>query len=256
MIVQYAILNDVHFPFENKSAYAVALKILQSLPALGGIYLNGDIGEFQGVSAWPVHPTEKNINLFAELTYLNNKFDELQNLFPEVPVTYICGNHEYRLFRFIRDLAPQLWGVMPDCPTLLKFEQRPRWKFVDYSVSQIERCGKSNLYLRHEPLVGGANHSKGTAVKASVDIAYGHTHTYQTNMHRKFGPKPYDTKAYSLGFLGDRTRKVFDYRGSKDDWIEGMTVVDCETKSGDYSLEFVRMNKLPVLFRGKLFALR
>lgn len=253
MIVRYGVLNDIHFPFENKTAYATAVRLLASV-GIEHLFLNGDIGEFQGVSSWPVHPTEKNIHLVAEIAYMNKKFDDLCSIFPGVPVTYICGNHEYRLFRFIRDIAPQMWGLVPGCPQLLQFEKRPNWKFVDYGPTQLVRCGKSKLYLRHEPLGRGANHAKQTAEVSLVDIAYGHTHAYQTHSHRKFGPTPITTRAYSLGFLGDRTRSVFDYRGPKDSWVEGATVVECDAATGDYSLEFIDLRKFPVLYRGKKYS--
>ncbi len=184
---------------------------------------------------------------------MNQKFDELCELFPDTPVTYICGNHEYRLFRFIRDLAPQLWGIVPDCPTLFNFDKRPYWKFVDYTTDQLV---KSKLYLRHEPLGHGKHCAAQTATESSVDIAFGHVHSFQIFTHKKFGPTPYQVKAYALGFLGDKTRHVFDYRGSKDNWTEGFTVIECEVETGEYTLEFINLSKLPVLWRGKKYGTR
>lgn len=245
-------MNDIHFPFECRTRYSVAMKILQDLSP-SRIYLNGDIVEFQGVSSWPVHPSERGMQYMDEILYANKRFDELMELFPDVPVTYICGNHEHRLYRFIRDLAPQLWGVMPDCPQLLQFDRRPYWKFIDYTNEQLVQCGESNLYLRHEPLGGGKNNARMTAENSCVDIAFGHTHTWQSFSHKKFGPRPFITRSFSLGFLGDKSRHVFDYRGSKDNWIEGITIVECDEETGAYTLEFIDMRVLPVLFRGKLY---
>lgn len=154
-IESYAILNDVHFPFEDKQRYALALKIMSHVKP-SHIYLNGDIGEFQGVSSWPMHPA-------------------------------------------------------------------------------------SNLYLRHEPLAGRANHAKTTAEKSYMDIA---------------GLKPYSNKAYSLGYLGDKSRHVFDYRGASDNWTVGFTIIQCETKTGQYELDFIRLEKIPVFYRGQMFDLK
>lgn len=218
------------------------------------IYLNGDIGEFQGVSSWPMHPSEK-LDFCTELAYINKRFDELCELFPKVPVTFICGNHEYRFFRYIRDMAPQMWGLL-DCPSLLKFPDRPGWKYVDYGPSQYVKCGRSNLWLRHEPLGGGLNCAKFTAENAYVDTAFGHTHTYQVHSHKKMGPRPFTVKAYSLGWLGDSTKTVFDYRGSKDRWVQGMTLVETDPNTGDYVLEFIDLTRLPVLYRGAKYDAR
>jgi hypothetical protein len=250
-LLDYAILNDIHFPFEDRTRYGVALKIIKSLPNLAHIYLNGDIGEFLSVGSWPHHPQD-HMKLADEVAYMNKRFDEIEKLFPGVPVTLIEGNHCYRFFRYIRDIAPQMWGLI-DCPLLLKFPERPGWKFVPYGPTQLVRCGKSNLYLRHEPLGRGQACAKVTAESSVCDIAFGHTHTYQVYSHRKFGPCPVITKAYSLGWLGDKSRTVFDYRGAKDSWVEGMTVVRAEPTSGDYELTFIDLRKLPVYFQGTKF---
>lgn len=234
----YGMLNDVHFPFECRKRYPKAIEIFKK-KKITRLFLNGDIGEFQGVSAHPIHPSDK-WAFNEEVDYLNKKFDELQDAFPDVPVTYICGNHEYRFFRYIRDLAPQMWGLI-DCPLILKFEQRPRWKFVDYGPTQLVKAGDANLYLRHEPLGTSRRHCPMTAETSLVDIAYGHTHTYQVSTHRKFGPSPVMTTAYSCGFLGDKTRHVFDYRGPKDSWAEGCTTIEVDTKTGEYELKFNRL---------------
>lgn len=249
---QYAIFNDVHFPFEDRSRYKVGLNIVKKLKNLRHIYLNGDIAEFSGVSSYAKHPGESP-QFAQEIEYVNKKFDEIQYMFQDIPVTLIEGNHCYRLFRYIRDVAPSMWGLI-NCPSLFKFPERPEWKFVLYGPSQLVRCGKSDLYLRHEPLGGGTlSHAKTTAEKSYVDLAYGHTHAYQTFAHRKFGPKPFVTRAYSLGWLGDRTKSIFDYRGSKDNWVEGMTIVECDPKSGQYTLEFIDLRKIPVLYRGVMY---
>lgn len=244
---RYGIMNDIHFPFEDKSRYKLALKIFHDV-GINQLFLNGDIGEFLGVSTHPSHPIDR-IGFAKEVDYINNKFDELQSIFSDIPVTLICGNHCYRFFRFVRDVAPQMWGLL-DCPALFKFPDRPGWKFVDYGPSQFVKCGAANLWLRHEPLAGGLAHAKGTAENSYVDIAYGHTHQYAVGTHKKIGPRPFLTKAYSLGWLGDETRNVFDYRGSKDRWVKGVTLVEACKKTGDYSLEFIDLTKIPVLYRG------
>lgn len=250
-MVRYGIMNDIHFPFEDRTAYQTAINILKSVN-ISSLYLNGDIGEFQGVSSHPVHPGEK-ASFCHEIEYINKKFDELSLLFPDIPVILIEGNHCYRFFRYIRDIAPHMWGLI-DCPLILKFDERPLWRFVPYGPTQLVKCGDSNLYLRHEPLGGGkALHSKATAEASYIDIGYGHTHTYSTYSHKKFGPNPIANTAYSLGWLGDKSRHCFDYRGPKDAWVRGCTIVETDPETGQYTLEFINLEKLPVLYRGKYY---
>lgn len=237
-VVQYAILNDIHFPFEAK-AYYTALSQMQSWPALREIFLNGDIAEIESVSSHPRGPLAERL-LINELEYTNKKFDQLQNLFPKIPVNYISGNHEYRVYRYLRDVAPQLWGML-SMPELFKFKERG-WMFHDYSCDQLVKCGKAKgLYVRHEPLVGGVNHAKGTAEKSVVSIIYGHTHVYQQYSHKKFGPSPYLVTAMSNGFLGNIKADCFNYRGSKDNWINGFARVDVDERTGEYEARFVAL---------------
>ncbi len=239
-LIQYAIMNDIHFPYESPLYYR-ALSQMQSFPDLRGIILNGDIAEIESVSKHAKGPRSQSI-LLDELDYLNQKLDELMKLFPGIPICYVCGNHEYRMFRFVRDVAPQLYGML-DAPLLLKFHDRKNFKFVDYTPNQLVKVGLCrDLYARHEPLSGGATHAKGTAEKSVVSIIYGHTHVYQTYTHKKFGPTPYSVTAISNGWLGDINKDCFDYRGSKDNWQEGYMRIDCEENTGEYEWHFQVLN--------------
>lgn len=236
-IVSYAILNDIHFPYESK-AYYRALALMQKWPNLKHIYLNGDIAEIESCSSHPKTPTAQQL-LLNEIDYVNKKFDMLERMFPDVKVHYICGNHEHRIFRYLRDIAPNLWGMLSS-PKLFKFDERPNFKFYDYGPTQLIKCGSTkDLYVRHEPLAGGANHAKGTAEKAYVSIIYGHTHVHQIYTHKKYGPKPIVCTAISNGFLGDIKADCFNYRGTKDNWQLGFTRVDCDESTGEYKYEFI-----------------
>lgn len=238
-IHQYAILNDIHFPFESP-AYYTAIDMIRNFPDLRGIYLNGDIAEIESASKH-ARSSKHQALLLEELDYVNQKFDTLQRLFPDLPVQYLCGNHEYRIFRLIRDQAPQLWGILSE-PKLFKFDERPRWTFWDYGPTQLVKVGKTkDLYCRHEPIAGGQMHSKGTAEKSVVSIIYGHTHVYQQYTHKKFGPAPYNVTAISNGWLGDISKPCFNYRGSKDNWQLGFTRVDCDERTGEYEARFIRL---------------
>lgn len=231
-IIQYAVLNDIHFPYESK-AYYKALKKIEGFPKLKCIFLNGDIAEIESVSTHPKTPAAQS-SLLKELDYINEKFDELEKRFPSILVCMIEGNHCYRIFRFIRDVAPSLWGMV-ETPKLFRFEER-NWHFVPYGPNQWQKCGKTNLWLRHEPLVMGMNCAKLTAEKSTVNILFGHTHTYAQYSHKRNGPEPQIVTATSGGWLGDINRDCFDYRGNKDNWRLMFTRIDCDEDTGEYEL--------------------
>lgn len=238
-LATYAVLNDIHFVYESPAYYA-ALAQMKNWPNLKHIYLNGDIAEIESVSTHPKGPTAQK-SLLVELDYLRERLDEIEKMFPGVPVTYLSGNHEYRMYRFIRDVAPEMWGML-HAPTLLNFDRRPSWRYVDYGPSQLVKIGATtDLYCRHEPLAGGQVHAKGTAEKSIVSIIYGHTHVIQSYTAKKFGPKPYWVHAFSNGWLGNLQNPCFDYRGSKDNWQLGFGRVDCDEASGVWEYKFIRL---------------
>lgn len=238
--VQYAVMNDIHFPYENKVAYAKALAIIKSLPNLEHIYLNGDIGEIESVSKYTRSPTAQHI-LKHEIDYINTKLMELEMMFPDIPVTYIEGNHEHRIYRFVLNIAPQFWGLNT-IEQLLQFDKRPHWRFVSYLTDQWVKCGKTkDLYLMHEPVGSGQTHSKTTAEQCYVSVLYGHTHVYQQYTKKIHGPEPYLVTATSGGYLGNINAECFGYRGKKDNWVNGFTVIDCDTETGEYDLKFIRL---------------
>ena len=239
-VIQYGIFNDIHFPKEDRVRYARALSLMSHFPDLRGIYLNGDIMEIESVSSHPKSPLAQR-SLLAEIEYGVERFFELKKMFPDVPVTYIAGNHEHRVLRYIRDVSPEMYGLI-DCPKLLRFDELG-WRFVDYGPAQWVRLGKTrDLWLRHEPLVGGANHAKGSAEKAYVSLLYGHTHVFQQYFHKKMGPEPFLVSATSCGWLGDINDACFDYRGPRDNWVSGFTRVDCDEETGEYEIRFIRLD--------------
>lgn len=235
-LIKYAVLNDIHFPYEGP-AYYKAFDMMKQTPNLSGIYLNGDICEIESVSSHPKGPAAHRL-LMAELEQINVKFDTIQNAFQYVPVRYLEGNHEFRIYRYLRDVSPELWGLI-SCPKIFKFDNRPHWTFHQYGPTQLEKIGRTkDLYCRHEPLVGGQFHAKGTAEKSVVSMIYGHTHVYQQFTHKKFGPTPYSVTALSNGWLGDINQECFNYRGARDNWQSGFSMIECDEKSGDYEVRF------------------
>lgn len=237
-VVSYAVLSDIHFPYEGK-AYYQAIEQMRTWTNLKEIFLNGDILEIESCSRHPKTPAAVK-SLLAECDYANQKFDTLQNLFPEIPIRFIEGNHEHRILNYLRDECPSLWGMIHS-PKLFKFDER-NWLFFPYCSTQWVKCGKtSDLFLRHEPLVMGVNHAKGTAEKTYVSVMYGHVHQRAEYTLKKQGPSPYHVTAYSPGWLGNITKECFEYRGSKDNWTSGFARIDCDERTGEYEVKLIKL---------------
>ena len=72
------------------------------------IVLNGDVLDFQAVGKW-AKPPNKLLNLQDEIDWVKeNILRPVRELAPDADISFVIGNHEYRLVRFLADCAPSL----------------------------------------------------------------------------------------------------------------------------------------------------
>lgn len=214
------VIPDTHVPYHDEQAYNLMLKVAKD-QKLDEIVLLGDFGEFQAVSTHAKDPSfEKSLK--KETALVNKKLDELDLLFPKAKKVYIEGNHEYRLYRYIRDRAPELDGVF-NWMDLLRLKERKNWSWIPYGPDQKYAVLKSKLFARHEPASGGAHAAALTIQKTGNSVIFGHIHRiqeYQSVMldgrcHRGITP----------GWLGDQKHQVFDYVKGHHQWSLGFSIV-------------------------------
>lgn len=246
-IENYLIINDVHVPFHCKKSFSIFKKILKDHPP-NRLYLNGDIPEFESVSRHTKRPNHIRF-LIEEIAETNRYLDDIQKIY-KGPITWLYGNHEYRLDRYLVNMAPMLIGSVT-CNDAFKIHQRSKFNSISYMPRQLIRCGKSNLYLRHEPVGGGINHAKSTSEKSDFDVAYGHCHTIQSFTTKRLGG--FRKRSYALPCMLDWDNENFDYRGPKDNWTKGFTHVQAETKTGHYHLQCVETVDNMCFFDKKIY---
>jgi predicted phosphodiesterase len=214
------VIPDTHVPFEDKRAYELMLNVAKSLRGLKEIVLLGDYADFFHVTA---HKKSLYVGLdFKEERHLVcSRLRELQTIFPEVKKTFICGNHEQRLESYLRDKAPELFGII-DIPEFLAldlygFDYVPYGPFQRYEITE-------GLYARHEPIAGGVNHARGTVSKAVDSVIYGHTHSVQeAHIVSLSGELMF---GISSGWLGDKHHPVFSYLKGHAQWALSFTIID------------------------------
>jgi predicted phosphodiesterase len=214
------VIPDCHIPYHCKEAFDLMLKVAKD-QRIDEIVLLGDFGEFQSVSTHAKDPSFQK-SLVNEAKSVNKELDRLDRLFPHANKVYIEGNHEYRLYRYIRDRAPELDGIF-NWMDLLKLNQRKKWKWIPYSPDQRYPILKSKLLARHEPSSGGAHSAALTIQKTGNSVIFGHIHRiqeYQTVMldgrcHRGITP----------GWLGDQNHEVFNYVKGHHQWGLGFAIV-------------------------------
>lgn len=216
------IIPDTHVPFEDKQAYSMMLNVAEDVQP-EEIVILGDFGDFYSINSHGVDARLRHLNLVDEIAAVNDRLDELDELFPEARKVFIAGNHEHRLARYINNKAPELIG-MAEVDHLFSLHTRRNWKFVPYGPTQLYQVLGSHLFARHEPLSGSAHAAYQTVVKAGCSVVFGHIHRIQEYQVVMMDGKNH--RGISVGWLGDETHHVMEYVGGHHQWAKGFGVVD------------------------------
>jgi hypothetical protein len=215
------------------------------------IYILGDYADFYSVSSHGKDPRVLSM-LQDEVVDVLAGLQELDDLFPEAKKTFIQGNHEYRLERYLCNQAPALFGIT-STEHLLEFHKRPNWKYAVYGPNQMVSVGGSKLKARHEPVGSSA---KATAAKALCSLVYGHLHRIESS--HIVGLLGENHVAFSVGWLGDKRKdEIFGYCKSHQQWSLGFGIVYVDTVTGLFYPQTIHIledgNKISCVVNGKKF---
>jgi len=244
------VVPDVHKPFHHVKAYNLMLEVASFIQPKH-ILILGDYADFYSVSSHSRDPRVFSM-LEDELIDVLSGLDELDQLFPSAKKTFLQGNHEYRLERYLMDKAPALFGIT-STEHLMDFDKRPNWKFVHYGPNQRVAVAGSKLYARHEPLAPTA---KGTSTKALCSLVYGHIHRIEES--HIVGLDGTNHVAFSVGWLGDKRKEsIFGYVKGHHQWQLGFGLVYVDPSNGLFYHKKVHIlevdGKLSCVVNGKVF---
>lgn len=252
MIKTALIIPDCHIPYEDKKAYALMLKAAIDLKP-DEIVILGDFADFYAVSSHGKHPLLAH-TLMEEIERVIQRLDELDKLFPDTRKIFLEGNHEFRLERYIQNVAPGLFGVT-ETKNILKLDNRPNWKFIPYGPNQCHHVLQSYLRARHEPV---GNSAKLTAQRALCSLVYGHIHRIE--MSHAVGLDDTNHIAFSVGWLGDKNLdKIFGYVKNHHQWQMGFGVVRVDTSNRLFYPQMIQIlnigKKYSCLVDGKFYSI-
>lgn len=214
------IIPDSHIPYEDKRAYDLTIKVMQEHDP-EEIVLLGDYADFYGVGGHGKTPGLAK-SFMQEVEAVNARLDELDKKFPRAKKVYICGNHEWRLDRYVAKNAEDLDGLI-SVPQMFCLKQRKNWTWVPYTSDQLYQVAGSKLYARHEPLGGGTHVAHGSVVKAGCSLVFGHTHRLQESQVVMANGDQH--RGISLGWLGDPKHRVMSYVAGFHQWSQGFGLV-------------------------------
>lgn len=213
------IIPDCHIPYEHKPSYQLMLDVATDLDRLDEIVILGDYADFYDISSHPKDP-DVGSKLIDEVDEVVARLWQLRSLFPKAKITYIEGNHEYRLGRYIRDNCREFFGLI-SVQTLLNLDAM-KINFVPYGPSQKYSVLGSSLHARHEPIGGGIHCAYQTVTKAMESVIFGHTHRIQEHQIVSMDGQNY--RGISCGWLGDETHPVMGYVKNHHQWAKGFSI--------------------------------
>jgi predicted phosphodiesterase len=236
-------LSDVHRPYHSEQAWRLLMKVGRKLKPKH-IVVNGDFLDCYCVSNHSKDPSRVD-DLKWEIDDGKKGLRELESL--GAPNLYwLDGNHEFRLARYLKDKAPQLFNVV-DIPRLLELREHG-WRYIPYRDET--RIGK--LYLTHDVGSAGRYSTYKALDTYQHSIVTGHAHRISYVVE---GNAVGEYKlAAQFGWLGDVNKVDYMHRASaKKNWALGFGVGYLDPSTGYTYLTPVPIVRGTCMVNGELF---
>lgn len=176
------IANDFQVPFHDERALSL-FKLFLRRERPDWLILNGDFQDFWEISRFDQTPrTGKEFR--QEIQIGKGILRSFRRSLPEARITWIEGNHEFRLRRYLMQNARELYGLpglsVPDIFDLkrLRIEYIPCHELASKFTDNFIRVG--NLYVGHWDKVSknAAYAAKLLVEEKGVSLVQGHTHRF------------------------------------------------------------------------------
>jgi len=236
-------IPDCHVPYHDRRATDLVLKVLAAFKPNVVVTL-GDLFDFYAVSNHSKDPNRAKL-LEWEVSCANQFLDRLDRF--KIPrKIFIEGNHEFRLERYLRDKAPELYGLV-NVQKLFNLRGRG-WDFVAYKA--FTKIGK--LHLTHDTGRSGKYTAAQTLTDVQDNVVVGHAHRLQYVVEGNAKGKPHVSACF--GWLGDRDKTDYMHKvRANRDWALGFGVGYLEPASRLIHLVPVPLVNYTCVVEGKLY---
>lgn len=164
----WLVIPDCHIPYHSVPAWQLMVRAARAIKPHGIVVL-GDFVDCYPISFHAKDPARK-LRLADEIAHANQCLDELDALGAEQR-EYVMGNHEHRLERYIADKAPELHGVVPSIPQMLRLKRRG-WNVTGYR--DYVKIGR--VHFTHDEGNAGPNAHVKARETFEGCVVIGHTH--------------------------------------------------------------------------------
>lgn len=216
-IKKVLVLPDIHYPVEDKRTMTAVEGYMASQKWDEMVYL-GDVMDFNCISSHNKNNLRavEGSSLAEDYDYVNGKFQLHRSIVGfNTKITYLEGNHEFRLERFI-DANPRLKGMVEVEHALDLKRRKINW-VRSWSKGEVYRIGKANFI---HGIYTTEHHAKAHVMAYGENIFYGHMHDLQQFSFTRKGDNKTIT-AHSLGCLCDYNQKYLHGRPTK--WQQAVT---------------------------------
>ena len=176
------IANDFQIPFHDERALSL-FKLFLRRERPDWLILNGDFQDFWEISSYDLTPRSGQ-EFKREIETGQKILRSLRHSLPRARITWIEGNHEFRMRKYLIQNARELYGLpgvsVPDIFDLkrLKIEYAACHELATKFTDNFIRVG--DLYVGHWDRVSkhGAYAAKVLVEEKGVSLLQGHTHRF------------------------------------------------------------------------------
>lgn len=226
------ILSDVHNPFHDETALALA--VAEGVrEKCNVVILNGDFMDCFNCSHFRKDP--RTVNFKDEIESGIAILRWLRSKFPKARIIFKDGNHDERLEAYLMDRAPLLLDVAAvSWPALLCFAE---FKIEYVRDKRPIRLGKLNVLHGHEYrfIFSPVNTARGLFLRANAHALCGHMHKNSHHSEPNLEGKVIST--WSTGCLCD-LRPKYDPLAK---WQHGFAIVDVLDDRGSFNVRQIRI---------------
>ena len=176
------VANDFQIPFHDERALGL-LKLFLRRKQPDWLILNGDFQDFWEISNFDRTPRGDK-EFIEEIRIGKQILKSFRRILPRARITWIEGNHEFRLRKYLLKNAKELYGLpslaVPDLFDLrdLNIEYVPCHPLASTFTDNFVRVG--SLYVGHWDTVTkqGGYAAKSLVEEKGVSLLQGHTHRF------------------------------------------------------------------------------
>ena len=206
---------DMHAPYHDEKVVRCLLRVADRFKFDEMVFI-GDFADFYSVSAHDKSPSRRE-NLEEELGGVRRTLKRFDKHSDIRRYTYLGGNHEHRLARYISRKAPELSQSIASMPELLGLDNLDsKWKYIPYGVPY--RVGDATFL--HDVGKSGVSAARASHAVHRGKLIIGHTHRAQ--LYTEGG-----SWCMNIGWGGDYGAiDYFPEHRARNEWQHAFGIVD------------------------------